>query len=461
MKNPRIFLFTTFFLTFILFFVVLPKPIKVNFKTGKIPGINKSITFDREFGISQIDLDLGILRITKDLTYRLGLDLQGGTRVVYNVDMKDIPSAEKQDAFDSARNIIEKRINFFGVSEPSIQTLKIGGDYRIIVELPGVTNVSDALDLIGKTAQLTFWNEGASGSAGLKNVPSPEIPIGMTQVLGNIPEKTNLTGKDLTSSKVVFGQNSSGTPQVQLNFTPGGAKKFADITKRNVGKPVVIVLDNQIVSYPRVNEPILNGNAVISGDFTVPEAKNLAIQLNSGALPAPLNVISQSTIGPSLGIASLKESLIAGLLGLISIVIFMIALYKKEGMLASCALVIYIILVLFIFKFIPLTLTLAGIAGFILSIGMAVDANILIFERMKEEKRAGKPKDIVVELGFKRAWSSIRDSNISSLITCFILYYFGSGIVRGFAFSLAIGILVSMFSAIMVTRSLLRVFDKG
>lgn len=458
MKNPLTFLFVTFLAALILFFVVLPKPISIGFKTGRLPLINKSINFNREFGITLIDWDFGIIRVTKDFEYRLGLDLQGGTRIVYEVNMKDISSSERQDAFDSARNIIERRINFFGVVEPSIQTLKIGGDYRIIVELPGITNVSEAIDLIGKTAQLTFWDEQASGSALLKTPPL--LPAGMTQILGGNAQKTDLTGKDLKSAKVVFGQSGTGGPQVQLNFSPAGAKKFADITKKDVGKPVVIVLDNDIVSFPRVNEPILNGNAVITGNFTVTEAKNLAIQLNSGALPAPLNIISQNTVGPSLGMVSLKDSMFAGILGFLSIVIFMISLYKKEGLLASVALIIYIIFVLFVFKFIPLTLTLAGIAGFILSIGMAVDANILIFERMKEEKRAGKPKDIVVELGFKRAWSSIRDSNISSLITCFVLYYFGSGIVRGFAFSLAIGILLSMFSAITVTRNLLRVFDK-
>lgn len=462
MKNPRLFLLSTFILSFLLFFVVFPGTLKLNYKSPVIPLVNKSVEIINMLDFSSIDWDLGFFKIRKDIDYSLGLDLQGGTRIVYKADMSNISSAEKQDAFESARNIIERRINFFGVSEPSIQTLKMREDYRIVVELPGITNVNEAVDLIGKTAILNFWEQEATASANYQNASgSAEIPFGMDQIMENKPLKTNLTGKDLKSAKVIFAQDGTGQPQVQLNFKEEGTKKFADITKRNVGKPVVIVLDNEIISFPRVNEAILNGNAVITGNFTIPEAKKLAIALNSGALPVPLQIINQSTVGPSLGIKSLKESFFAGVLGFVSIVIFMIALYKKEGILASSALIVYIILVLFIFKIIPITLTLAGIAGFILSIGMAVDANILIFERMKEERRAGKSRDIAVEVGFKRAWTSIRDSNVSSLITCFILYYFSTGIVKGFAIALAIGILVSMFSAVTVTRNLLRVFDKS
>ncbi|OGH11992.1 MAG: protein-export membrane protein SecD [Candidatus Levybacteria bacterium RIFCSPHIGHO2_01_FULL_36_15] len=426
-----------------------------------MPFINKKIAIS-EFLINPQDLNinLGIARIQKNIGYRLGLDLQGGVRLVYKVDMENIPKNERPNAFESARNIIERRINFFGVVEPTIQTLKISEDYRVIVELPGITNVDEATSLIGKTAQLSFWEEGATGSATTKiATPSSGLPFGVDYVLGAGAKKTDLTGKDLQNTKVVFDPNT-GKPQVQLSFTNDGSKKFADITKRNVGKPVAIVLDNQVIEAPRVNEPILTGSAVITGSFAVAQAKSLSIALNAGALPAPLQIISQSNVGPSLGMESLKKSLFAGLVGFVSIVIFMTVLYKKEGILASIALIMYVILTLFIFKFIPVTLTLAGIAGLILSVGMAVDANILIFERMKEELRSGKPRDIAVENGFKRAWTSIRDSNISSLITSFILYYFGSGIVRGFAFTLAIGILISMFSAITITRNLLRIFDR-
>lgn len=443
MRRPKLFTIVLLVIALFLLYFDLPAGLKLGGNT---------IT------PKNLDLNLGNLRFQKDLSYRLGLDLQGGTQLTYKVDMTHIPASQTQSAFEGARNIIDRRINFFGVGEPSIQTLKLGNDYRIIVELPGLSNVNDAIDLIGKTAELSFWETGKE----IKGAsPSATLPVGLTVFLGNNPVKTKLSGKDLKSSQVVFGSGTGAGPQVQLDFTESGAKLFADITKRNVGKPLAIVLDNQVIEAPQVNQAILNGNAVITGNFTTDTSKNLAIQLNSGALPAPLMIIGQNTIGPSLGIDSLKKSLFAGLLGFIAVVIFMSYLYKKEGVIASFALCIYIIITVAIFKFIPITLTLAGIAGFILSIGMAVDANILIFERMREETRLGRTKELATRIGFSRAWSSIRDSNISSLITCAILYYFGSGIVRGFAITLAIGIFVSMFSAILVTRNLLRVFDKN
>ncbi len=439
MKNPRFFLLIVFIFSLIFLFLDLPS----DFRVGQFSLPSK-----------KIDINIGLVKIKKNFEFKLGLDLQGGSRLTYKVDLKNIKKENRESAFESVRNVIDRRVNFFGVTEPTIQNLKVGDEYRVIVELPGTTNVVEAQNLIGKTAQLSFWE----GTDQKPATSSSFLINNLSLILGSSPRMTSLSGKDLTSSSVSFDSNT-GKPQVQLNFTPEGANKFASITKKNVGKPIVIVLDQEIVEAPRVNEPILNGNAVISGGFTVPSANNLKIQLNAGALPAPLEIIAQSTIGPSLGINSLKRSIVGGILGFISICIFMIFLYKKEGILACFALIIYILTVLFIFQLIPVTLTLAGFAGFILSIGMAVDANILIFERMKEERRIGKPQSIVVKLGFARAWSSIRDSNISSLITCFILFEFGSGIIRGFAFTLAIGILVSMFSAIMVTRSLILVFD--
>ncbi|HMS22533.1 MAG TPA: protein translocase subunit SecD [Candidatus Levybacteria bacterium] len=442
MKNPKIFIVTLFL--FVLFLIIFDFPQNFQFLGVKTP--------------ESIDLNIGNIHFKKDISYKLGLDLQGGTQLTYKVDMVNIPASDQDKAFQGARNIIERRINFFGVGEPSIQTLKLGNEHRVVVELPGLSNVTEATGLIGRTAELSFWEQGKE----IKGAsPSPTLPVGLALFLGNNPLKTKLSGGDLKSSQVVFGNTGSSQPQVQLNFTPQGTKLFAEITKRNIGKSLAIVLDNQLIEAPRVNQAILNGDAVITGNFTVESAKALSIQLNSGALPAPLKILAQKTIGPSLGIDSLKKSLFAGLLGFGAVVIFMSYLYKKEGIIASIALSIYIIVTLAIFKFIPITLTLAGIAGFILSIGMAVDANILIFERMKEESRAGKTKEVAVKLGFARAWSSIRDSNISSLITSAILYYFGTGIVRGFALTLAIGIIISMFSAIIVTRSLLKVFDKS
>lgn len=441
MRNPKVFIGFIFAISLILLVFDFP----FSFKLGNflLPPQN-------------INLQIGNLQINKDLSYKLGLDLQGGTQLTYVVDMKNIPEEERERAFEGARNIIDRRVNFFGVGEPSIQTLKVGEEHRIVVELPGLSDVRSATQLIGRTAELTFWEQGPEVKGAS---PSADLPLGLSIFLGNNPLKTNLSGKDLKSSQVVFGTTGTGGAQVQLDFTPTGAKSFAEITKRNIGKPLAIVLDNQLVEAPQVNSEIVNGTAVITGGFTPETAKALSIQLNSGALPAPLKIIGQNTVGPSLGIDSLKKSLFAGVLGFVSIIIFMIFLYRKEGVLASIALCVYIILTLAVFKFIPVTLTLAGIAGFVLSIGMAVDANILIFERMKEELRAGRTREQAIYLGFQRAWSSIRDSNISSLITSAILYYFGSGIVRGFAITLAIGILISMFSAIVVTRNLLKVFD--
>lgn len=442
MKNPKYFVGFIFLVAAILLFFDLPLPLKFG-KTILDP--------------AKPNINIGPVKFSPDLSYRLGLDLQGGTSLTYKVDMAKVPADQQADAFAGARTVIDKRINFFGVSEPTIQSLKLPGEYRIVVDLPGATDVDQALNLIGATAQLSFWEEGKEKIA---TADAMFLPIGLTQVYQNKPIPTKLTGKDLKKAQVVYGSGSNGSPQVQLGLTSAGTKYFGEITQRNLGKPVAIVLDNQVISAPIVQQAILNGNGVISGNFTQEAAKNLSIQLNAGALPAPLKLIGQTTIGPSLGIDSLKKSLAGGVIGFVSVVIFMTYLYKREGIVASLALCIYTIIILFLFKVIPITLTLAGIAGLILSIGMAVDANVLIFERMREEIRAGKPRSLALRLGFSRAWPSIRDSNVSSLITTGILFYFGTGAIRGFAVALGIGILVSMFSAIVVTRNLLKMVEK-
>jgi len=395
------------------------------------------------------------LNLEQDVAFKKGLDLQGGTSITLRANMKDIPESQRKDALDSAKEVIERRINFFGVSEPLIQTSQVNNDYRIIVEIPGVTDVNQAVSLIGQTAQLSFWEEGASPSA-QEVQPDSSLPLGVEQILGSSAHDTGLTGKDLKKAAVTFNQNT-GEPQVELSFTSSGTKKFADITKRNVGKIVGIVLDNQLIQAPRVNQPILTGQAEITGQFTIPQAKALQIQLNAGALPISLSVLQQRAIGATLGDETVKKSLIAGGIGFLIIVIFMISLYGKLGIVASIALSIYTLITLAVFRLVPVTVTLAGIAGFILSIGIAVDANILIFERMREEMRKGKSEFASLDLGFTHAWASIRDSNIASLITSSILMIFGTGIVRGFALTLAIGVLVSLFSAITVTRTLLRI----
>lgn len=455
-KSSTWFFFGITILTALAILINLSQPYTIGINTT-IPVINKKLAFHKTFSGITPAFQVGTFRFQPDLTFRKGLDLEGGTSITLKADMTGVPQSSRDDAIASAKAVIERRVNFFGVSEPVVQTAKVNNDYRIIVEIPGVTDVNQAVQLVGQTAKLSFWEGVASGSA--QAASSSALPLGVTQILGSSVRQTDLTGSDLQQAAVTFNQNT-GKPEVQLTFTAKGAGKFADITKRNVGKIVAIALDNVVVEAPRVNEPIYGGNAVITGDFTTDQAKTLQIQLNAGALPVSLSVLEQHAIGATLGKASLTKSLLAGALGFVVIVVFMIVLYGKLGVVASFALAIYTLLILSLFRIIPVTLTLAGIAGFILSIGIAVDANILIFERMKEEFRRGRSRDTAISMGFSRAWPSIRDSNISSLITSSILYYFGTGIVRGFAFTLALGVIVSMFSAIFVTRTFLQVFYK-
>lgn len=378
----------------------------------------------------------------RDLEFKLGLDLQGGSHLVYRADMAKIPTSDRDSAIGSTRENIERRVNLLGVSESLVQVSQIGDEYRLIVELPGIKDVNQAMSVIGQTAFLEFRELPATSSG---------------QASDFIP--TDLSGSDLKIASVQFGQGDNSLaqePTVSIEFTPAGTEKFATITKRNVDRPLAIFLDNRIVTAPVVQQEITAGRAVISGDFTVDSAKSLAIQLNAGALPVPISVVEQKNIGATLGAESVLKSLVAGLVGLVVIWIFMIANYGLKGVVADIALLAYVLLSLALFKLVPVTMTLAGIAGFILSIGMAVDANILIFERIKEEIRWGRSKSAALELGFYRAWNSIRDSNSSSLITAGILFWLGSGSVRGFALTLILGILVSLFTSIIVTRSLLR-----
>jgi preprotein translocase subunit SecD len=379
----------------------------------------------------------------KEIKIHEGLDLQGGTHLAYELDLSKVENKDKDSAVQSVINVIDRRINALGVSEPVIQSSKIGNQRTVIVELPGISDVDQAINLIGKTAQLSFWEQ-----SGAVNPTSADNTLSSWQ-------PTELTGAHLKRADVQFDQQS-GDPQVAIQFDSEGAKMFADITKNNLQKPVAIVLDNEMISAPTVQSVIEDGKAIISGKFTVSEARKLAIELNAGALPVPIKIIEQNNIGPTLGQDSVKTSLVAGLIGLLLVALFMIIFYRFWGFLAVCALVIYTLLSVSLFKLIPITLTLAGITGFILSIGMAVDANILIFARMKEEQKNNKPMSAVIEDGFNRAWPSIRDSNISSLLTCSILYFTTTGTVRGFALTLAIGILVSMFTAITVSRTFLR-----
>lgn len=464
-RNPRTLFFIIIALTIIVLCVNLPQVTTLSIHS-KIPLVNKKVDIQKTVGFNPYFF-LKPLGANASFGFKKGLDLEGGTSITFKADMKNIPQDRRDDALVAAKSVIETRINLFGVAEPVVQTAVSTNDYRIIVDLPGVTDVNKAVNLIGTTAQLSFWEQAASASAeALSQTASPSAyPKGIVQTIGEVAKPTDLTGNDLQQTSVVFDPNT-GKPQVQLNFTSDGAKKFADITKRNINKIVAIVLDNQVVEAPRVSQAILTGNAVITGNFTPESARTLATELNAGALPVPLSILEQHVIGPTLGSESLQKTLFAGILGFIIIIVFMCVLYGRLGIIASVALCIYTLLTLAIFKVSTLTpygitLTLSGIAGFILSIGMAVDANILIFERTKEELRRGRTKPIAIELGFSRAWESIRDSNIATLITSTILYMFGTGLVKGFALVLAIGVLISMFSAIIVTRTFVRLIYGG
>lgn len=394
-----------------------------------------------------------------ELPFRLGLDLQGGTHLVYEADLSNIEKSQYTDSMQGVRDVIERRVNLFGVAEPLVQVDTVGSHHRLIVELAGIKDIRQAITMIGETPSLDFREERTQSEtqAILEQYKalSPEQQKTFTEDPYFRP--TELTGKYLKNSTLQFDPNTN-VPQVGLEFNDEGAKIFETITSRNVGKRIAIYLDGSPISAPTVNETIAGGKAQITGNFKYEEARQLVQRLNAGALPVPIKLISQQSVGASLGEISLRQSLFAGLVGILAVALFMIFWYRLPGLLAVLALIIYSGIVLMIFKLIPVTLTLAGIAGFILSVGMAVDANILIFERLKEELRWGKSLGGAIDEGFKRAWTSIRDSNASSLITCLVLFWLGTSIIKGFALTLAIGIIISMFSAIFVTRNFLKLF---
>ena len=386
--------------------------------------------------------------------FKLGLDLSGGTHLVYRADVSQVAATEIADSMSSLRDVIERRINIFGVSEPSIQVQDGGfsnqGEQRLIVDLPGVTDVSKAISMIGETPMLDFRTENP-----VKDAPQ-EVTVGKDGQVVIDPYasqfiKTDLTGRFLDKAILEFDQ-TTGEPVVSLQFNDEGSKLFEKITSENVGKSVAIFLDGSPISIPTVNEAISGGKAQISGNFTPAEAKTLVGRLNSGALPVAIELISTQTIGPSLGTEATAAGVKAALIGFLAIMIFLIIWYRLPGLIATIALSIYVVVMLSIFKLVPVTLTAAGIAGFIISLGIAVDANVLIFERIKEELRSGGGVTDSMHNGFKRAWLSVRDSNISSIITAIILYWFGTTLIKGFALVFLIGVLVSMVSAISITR---------
>ncbi|MGD9129535.1 MAG: protein translocase subunit SecD [Candidatus Woesebacteria bacterium] len=460
-------------LTIVSLYIALPAQFVLNFNF-----LDKE--FKKQIELPQIKFFLFGKYIHKEFILKKGLDIQGGMQVILKADMSEIEEINRETALESAKNIILKRVDLYGINEPVVQTAKAGeDDYRIIVELAGVDDPNQALSLVGKTAQLDFrlekstalelrkeeseFDSEAKASASASQASdSAELLKTKLNFFENF-EKTELTGKELKKAQAQFDPQT-GEPVVMMEFNDQGKELFAKITSENVGEVLAIFIDDVPVTTPRINTAILDGVAVISGNFDLNQAKELSIQLNAGAMPVPVEVLEQRTIGASLGELSVKQSIRAGVIGLSLVMLFMLLYYGWKGLVADLALLIYAILSIATYKVLGVTLTLPGIAGLILTIGMAVDANILIFERMKEELRVGQAADRALELGFGRAWDSIKDANLATILTALVLinplnfrFLNSSGLVRGFGITLLIGVIISLFTGIVVTRTLMRI----
>jgi len=442
-----------------------------------------------------IHISFGPIKIDRDIKVRQGLDLQGGMQVLLEADVPEGTPVDRRVML-AAKSIIEDRVNGLGVTEPLVQ---LQGERRIIVELPGIEDPGLAIATIKETGLLEFIDTGglflepgtvvkttfpagvgetvtptisitptveATPTPGAEATVTTTVPITPTAEVMSIAEATPtpstervfttvMTGKELDNVGVALDQ--FGKPEIIFSLKPEGARIFAEFTTKNVGRFLAIVLDKRVISCPRIETPITEGSGRITGKFTLEEARSLEIRLRYGALPVPLRVETARTVGPTLGQDSIRKSIKAGTIGLLIVLAFMVIYYRLPGFLADLALIIYGLLNLALFKLIPVTLTMPGITGFLLSTATAVDANILIFERMKEELRWGRSLEKAINAGFDRAWTSIRDSNLSTIITCVILYWFGSNfgasIVKGFAITLFIGVMINMFTAITVTRT--------
>ncbi len=366
--------------------------------------------------------------------WKLGLDLVGGSYLIYHIDLTQIEDADTKEVAAGLRDVIENRVNAFGVSEPRVTVSQSSDEYFLNVELAGISDISQAIEQIGLTPFLEF-REVRETEEGIEYIA------------------TDLTGRYIKSAAIDYDPNT-GRPYVAMELKGEGIDIFEDLTARNIGKQLAIFLDGRLLSAPVVQNRISGGSAQISGDFTIEEIRGLVRNLNIGALPAPIELVNQQTVGASLGRDALQKSLVAGAIGTGLVIVFMALYYGLFGILAGIALLTYIILSLSIFKLL-VTMSLAGIAGFLLSVGMAVDANILIFERTKEELKKGVMRVAAVREGFVRAWPSIRDSNITTIITTLILFYFTASFVKGLALTLLIGVIISMFTAIVVTRGLM------
>jgi protein-export membrane protein SecD len=424
--------------------------------------------------------------------FKLGLDLAGGSHLVYEADVTELDPIEVPQLMGVLRDVIERRVNAFGVSEPVVQVERSSfvaeqQSERLVIELPGVTDVGAAVAEIGRTPLLEFKlysEEMAKQQAALESLRTPASTSGAivsdANIDGELVEgtenelpftETGLTGRYLKTAQLQFTNGQTGQlanePLVAVSFNDEGAKLFADITREHVGEQLGIFLDGELLSAPVINEAIIGGTAIISGDFTIDEARGLAENLSFGALPMPIKLVSTQTIDATLGSGVVQQSIMAGLIGFVLIASFMIFWYRVPGLVASLALMSYLVLSLAVFQLIPVTLTAAGLAGLVLSLGIAVDANVLVFERLKEELRSGKGSQEAIKEGFRRAWLAIRDSNLTGLISAVILFWFGTSMIKGFALVLAVGIIISMISAIVITRTLLLVLpdvkreDKG
>lgn len=437
-------------LTFVCLMINFPTQIPVKFNIG-------SLKIDHTFYRPDFSFKLGQKEFEKNLDLKYGLDLAGGASLTFEIDTSKVKKEDLSSALESLKSNIERRVNLFGVSETNVQIVKQENQYRLKVELPGVEDVSSAIKLIGTTAQLKFKGEvelppEATASATFNDVFSKD---------------TGLDGSHLTRATVTINPNNS-EPEVSLEFNPEGTKLFAKATEDFLKKRLAILIDDYpITAPPTVQVVIPDGKAVISGSFTTQSAKELAVQLNAGALELPIKMIQQSQIGATLGKDSINKGIFAGAIGLLLVSLFMIGNYGKLGLIADIGLIIYGLITLALYRLIPITLTFPGVVGFILSIGMAVDSNILIFERMREETRKGKSWNNAMELGFGRAWDSIKDANACTIITGLILFnpfnwsfLNTSGMVRGFAVTLILGIAIGIFTGVVVTRNLLRVFAK-
>lgn len=437
-------------MTFICFIINFPKELPINFHFDRI-------NFNHTFYRPDFKFKIGEKEYGKDLDLKFGLDLAGGASLLFNIDTSTVKKEDISSAIESLKNNIERRINLFGVSETNVQIVKQENEYRLKIELPGVENVSSAIKLIGTTAQLKFKGE-------IEIPPEATATATFNDVFA---KDTGINGSNLNRASVQLNPNTS-EPEVLLEFDDEGAKLFATATEELLNKRIAILLDDEPITYPpTVNSVITDGKAVISGSFDNKTARELAVQLNAGALPLQINLIQQSQIGATLGKDSINKGIFAGIVGLILVSIFMVGNYGKLGLIADIGLIIYGLITLALYRLIPVTLTFPGIVGFILSIGMAVDSNILIFERMREETRKGKNWNNAMELGFGRAWDSIKDANACTIITGLILlnpfnwpFLNTSGMVRGFAVTLILGIIIGIFTGVFVTRNLLRVLAK-